>query len=116
HCAKPTQVPESISAEFAKLERGVLGEHLVPPWLEAVGCAACNHTGYSGRMGVYAIVPISPELHDMIIANTPVTEMRKLARRQGHRSMYQDGLIKAAKGLTTVEEVMRATNIDVDSE
>jgi general secretion pathway protein E len=50
----------------------------------------------------------------MIIANTPVTEMRKLARRQGHRSMYQDGLIKAAKGLTTVEEVMRATNIDAE--
>ena len=116
HCAKPTQVPESISAEFAKLARGFLGEHFVPTWMEAVGCAACNHTGYSGRMGVYEIVPISPELHDMIIANTPVTEMRKLARRQGHRSMYQDGLIKAAKGLTTVEEVMRATNIDADSE
>lgn len=109
HCAKPAQVPESISAEFAKL-----GRDFAPTWVDAVGCSACNHTGYSGRMGVYEIVPISPELHDMIIANTPVTEMRKLARKQGHRSMYQDGLIKAAKGLTTVEEVMRATNIDAE--
>lgn len=109
HCAKPGQVPESISAEFAKL-----GRDFEPKWVESVGCALCNNTGYSGRMGVYEIVPISTELHDMIIANTPVTEMRKLARRQGHRSMYQDGLIKAAKGLTTVEEVMRATNIDAE--
>lgn len=109
HCAKPAQVPESINAEFAGLKRD-----FTPNWVEAVGCAACNNTGYSGRMGVYEIVPISPELHDMIIANTPVTEMRKLARRQGHRSMYQDGLIKAARGQTTVEEVMRATNIDAD--
>jgi general secretion pathway protein E len=109
HCAKPVQVPESISAEFAGL-----GRDFAPKWMEAVGCPACNNTGYSGRMGVYEIVPISPELHDMIIANTPVTEMRKLARKQGHRSMYQDGLIKAAKGLTTVEEVMRATNIDAE--
>ena len=114
HCAKPAHVPESISAEFAKLGRNFLGNDFEPKWVDAVGCALCNHTGYSGRMGVYEIVPISTELHDMIIANTPVTEMRKLARRQGHRSMYQDGLIKAAKGLTTVEEVMRATNIDAE--
>jgi general secretion pathway protein E len=114
HCAKPAQVPDAINAEFAKLERGFLGENFAPNWVDSVGCAACNNTGYSGRMGVYEIVPISTELHDMIIANSPVTEMRKLARRQGHRSMYQDGLIKAAKGLTTVEEVMRATNIDAE--
>nr|WP_324257459.1 ATPase, T2SS/T4P/T4SS family [Cellvibrio fontiphilus] len=106
-CAKPAQVPDTINTEFARLGRG-----FSPHWVEAVGCPACNHTGYAGRMGVYEIVPISPELHDMIIANTPVTEMRKLARKQGHRSMYQDGLIKAARGITTVEEVMRATNID----
>ena len=109
HCSKPAQGPESISVEFAKL-----GCDFAPNWVDSVGCNLCNNTGYSGRMGVYEIVPISTELHDMIIANTPVTEMRKLARRQGHRSMYQDGLIKAAKGLTTVEEVMRATNIDAE--
>ena len=109
HCAKPGHVPDSIAEEFIRLKRD-----FSPKWVESVGCALCNNTGYSGRMGVYEIVPISTELHDMIIANTPVTEMRKLARRQGHRSMYQDGLIKAAKGLTTVEEVMRATNIDAE--
>jgi general secretion pathway protein E len=109
HCAKPGHVPDSIAEEFIRLKRD-----FSPKWVESVGCSLCNNTGYSGRMGVYEIVPISTELHDMIIANTPVTEMRKLARRQGHRSMYQDGLIKAAKGLTTVEEVMRATNIDAE--
>ena len=109
HCARPSVAPEKILAEFAALNTAI-----TPRWFEPVGCAACNNNGYSGRMGVYEIIPISAELHDMIIASAPVADMRKLTRRQGHRSMYQDGLIKAAKGLTSIEEVMRATNIDVE--
>lgn len=110
HCAKPSHVPESIATEFASLKTTIAA----PNWVEAVGCAACNNTGYSGRMGIYEIVPISGELHDMIVENVPVAEMRKLARSQGHRNMYQDGLIKAAKGLTTVEEVLRTTSMDIE--
>jgi general secretion pathway protein E len=110
HCAKPAaHIPDSIVAEFASLNSPV-----EPRWVESVGCAACNNTGYSGRMGIYEIVPISSELHDMIVENVPVAEMRKLARSQGHRNMYQDGLIKAAKGLTTVEEVLRTTSMDIE--
>ncbi|RZA06282.1 MAG: GspE/PulE family protein [Moraxellaceae bacterium] len=109
HCAKPTRVPDSIAAEFVSLNRTI-----TPNWVEAVGCALCNNTGYSGRMGIYEIVPISGELHDMIVENVPVAEMRKLARSQGHRNMYQDGLIKAARGLTTVEEVLRTTSMDIE--
>ncbi len=110
HCAKPAaHIPDSIVAEFASLNSPV-----EPRWVEAVGCAVCNNTGYSGRMGIYEIVPISSELHDMIVENVPVAEMRKLARSQGHRNMYQDGLIKAAKGLTTVEEVLRTTSMDIE--
>jgi len=111
HCAQPATVPDNVIAEFASLNRD-----FEPRWVEALGCSACNHTGYSGRMGIYEIVPISPELHDMIVANAPVAEMRKLARRQGHRTMYLDGLIKAAKGLTTVEEVLRTTSMDAVDE
>ena len=110
HCSKPAvHIPDSIVAEFASLHSPV-----EPRWVEAVGCALCNNTGYSGRMGIYEIVPISSELHDMIVENVPVAEMRKLARSQGHRNMYQDGLIKAAKGLTTVEEVLRTTSMDIE--
>ncbi len=109
HCAKPGHVPESIAAEFASLKTSI-----TPNWVESVGCSICNNTGYSGRMGIYEIVPISSELHDMIVENVPVAEMRKLARSQGHRNMYQDGLIKAAKGLTTVEEVLRTTSMDIE--
>lgn len=109
HCTKPTHIPESIALEFASLKAPV-----EPRWVEAVGCTLCNNTGYSGRMGIYEIVPISSELHDMIVENVPVAEMRKLARSQGHRNMYQDGLIKAAKGLTTVEEVLRTTSMDIE--
>ena len=109
HCARPAAMPASVDTEFAALK-----QTFAPHWVEAVGCAACNHTGYSGRMGIYEIVPISGELHDMIVDNVPVAEMRKLARSQGHRNMYQDGLIKAAKGLTTVEEVLRTTSMDIE--
>lgn len=107
HCAKSVAMPAAIAAELASMKVPHEGK-----WVEAVGCPACNHSGYSGRMGIYEIVPVSPELHDMIVDNVPVAEMRKLARKQGHRSMYQDGLIKAACGKTTLEEVLRATTMD----
>ncbi len=47
-----------------------------------------------------------------MVANATAAEMKKWARKKGYRSLYQDGLIKAAKGLTTLEEVLRVTRVD----
>ncbi len=52
-------------------------------------------------------MPVSTLMRDLIVARAPMGEIRKLAAEEGHRTLYQDGLIKAARGETTVEEVIR---------
>jgi general secretion pathway protein E len=108
-CAIATTVPDEIQSEVERLVAGI-----EPRWVKAVGCSACGGMGYKGRMGIYEIVPMSQELHDLVVANVPVSQMRALARKQGHRSLYQDGLLKAARGLTTLEEVLRVSNLDAE--
>ena len=78
-------------------------------WVRVGGCDACRHTGYSGRLGIYELVPISGELRERIVAGAKPGELKKLALQQGHRTLLQDGLIKASHGHTTLEEVTRLT-------
>ena len=80
-----------------------------PRWMEAVGCANCLNTGYRGRLGIYEMVPVSEAMQHLIVSGASVNDMKKLAREEGHRFLRDDGLLKAWKGLTTVEEVLRVT-------
>lgn len=74
------------------------------------GCDECNNTGYSGRIGIYEIFIVDKEI-EKTIQKEEVAEykMEELAMAQGMINMAQDGLLKAADGLTTPEEVFRVT-------
>jgi len=74
---------------------------------EAVGCEACAGTGYYGRLALYEVVPVDHELRRFILEERGEDEMRTLARKKGHLSLFQDGLRKTAQGLTTFAEVLR---------
>ena len=104
-CARPVVPPPRIREQLALLAPERVGDRFV----EAPGCDACRHTGYSGRTGIYELVPVSGELQDLIVAGARPGNLRKLALGQGHRTLMQDGLIKASRGLTTLEEVTRLT-------
>lgn len=72
------------------------------------GCAACNNTGYKGRVGAYEIIIRDGELEQSILKGVlSEYEMRDIAQKQGMVTMAQDGLLKAIEGLTTVDEVKR---------
>ena len=74
------------------------------------GCPVCGNTGYKGRIGIYEILSISKKIQDMINARTPAVKIEEYAvKEEGMLLMRQDGMIKALKGLTTVEEVVRVT-------
>jgi len=75
------------------------------------GCDQCNGTGYSGRQGLYEVMPITPEIREQILDRASTTEIRKLAIKQGMLTLREDGMIKVAKGVTTVEEVLRETAV-----
>ena len=73
------------------------------------GCAACNGTGYRGRMGIFEIFLVHDGIRSMIYGNVTSARLREQARRDGMRTMREDGIRKVLAGLTTIEEVVSAT-------
>jgi len=76
---------------------------------KAVGCPECNNRGYFGRIALFEVIVMSDELRDMAYREVPTTEIRKVARKYGMRTLREDGWMKVVRGITTVEEVRRET-------
>jgi type IV pilus assembly protein PilB len=76
------------------------------------GCTSCNNTGYSGRQGLYEVMPVSPALRKMILDRASVEQVKRQAMAEGMLSLRQDALAKLKAGATTVEEVLRETATD----
>lgn len=71
------------------------------------GCEACHFTGYQGRLGIFELLRISPEIQDLIVGRSGKNDIRNTARRQGLRSLFEDGLAKVKEGITTLDELLR---------
>ncbi len=76
------------------------------------GCDACNHTGYRGRVGIYEVLGNSTEVQKLIVANATSETIQEAAINDGMVTMQLDGFIKALRGQTSVEEVLRVTSVD----
>ncbi len=79
---------------------------------KAVGCRECRDRGYSGRLGLFEVLPISEEVRDLTLTNPSGSQLRRLALDQGMFSLRQDGWRKIVDGLTTVDEIARLTPED----
>jgi general secretion pathway protein E len=112
-CAQPDEPSPALvdrwQALAARLPAGPLRDGSAR-WSRAVGCAACQGTGYRGRVGVYELAPISPEMQQQIVGNSDAAALRRLADAAGRRSLVEDGLIKARQGATTYDEVLRGAS------
>jgi len=73
------------------------------------GCEECNHTGYKGRIGIYEALANTIPIQKMIVSNATSNQIQDQAISEGMTTMQTDGLIKALRGDTTVEEVLRVT-------
>jgi type IV pilus assembly protein PilB len=73
------------------------------------GCDACNHNGYKGRIGIYEALGNSEEIQAMIVSNATSDKIQQQATAEGMITMQMDGFIKALRGLTAVEEILRVT-------
>lgn len=74
------------------------------------GCDACGHTGYRGRMGIYEVLDNSSDIQKLIVGNATSEVLQQQAIKDGMITMQLDGFIKALRGQTSVEEVMRVTS------
>ncbi|HEV7952293.1 MAG TPA: GspE/PulE family protein [Candidatus Saccharimonadales bacterium] len=73
------------------------------------GCDDCSHTGYRGRIGIYEVLGNTVPIQKMIISNATSNQIQDIAISEGMVTMQTDGLIKALRGNTTIEEVLRVT-------
>ncbi len=71
------------------------------------GCQQCSNTGYRGRTGIFEIIEISKAIKDLILKNPSSDQIWQLAKKEGVISMFEDGIDKIKKGITTIEELIR---------
>jgi type IV pilus assembly protein PilB len=74
------------------------------------GCNTCSFTGLKGRLAIYEVMPVTPEIRELMVGNATTTELCKAARDQGMRTLREAGLAKVIEGVTTIEEVLRVTS------
>lgn len=77
------------------------------------GCAACQGSGFRGRLGIFEILVVSDAIRELIYAGASATRLRETAHAEGMQTMREDGVRKIIAGLTTVEEVASITVGDV---
>jgi type IV pilus assembly protein PilB len=103
NCKQTYDPPENIRRA---VERTV-GE--VDAFYHGVGCQKCRNTGFAGRIGIYELLVPTDEMREKFSDDVSLNEIRELARDAGMTSLRADGMGKVKAGITTVEEVFRAT-------
>jgi len=78
-------------------------------FMKGKGCAHCNKSGYRGRMGIYELMTMTSQIREMTFKGESTLNIRRMARKQGMRTLFEDGMVKALKGLTTIDEILRIT-------
>jgi type IV pilus assembly protein PilB len=85
-------------------------------FMKGKGCNHCNKKGYRGRQGIYELMIMTPQVREMAFKGESTQNVRKMARKQGMRTLFEDGIVKAIRGITTIDEVLRVTQRDVLAE
>ncbi len=106
NCKQAAEYPRD-----AMLKAGFVEEDFDGSWkpYRAVGCSNCTN-GYRGRLGLYQVMPITEAIQRIILALGTAMDIAEQAKKEGVRDLRQSGLIKVRGGITTLEEVLSATN------
>lgn len=88
------------------------GTHLDTTPFCAVGCDLCNGSGYTGRTGIYEVMPVSEAMQTLIVQGASAQDIEHQARREGVLSLRDSGTLKITQGVTSIEEILAATKTD----
>ena len=108
-CRTEIHPSEEQLAELGLTPQDVVGKH----FYQGAGCVTCNNTGYKGRTAIHEFLTVNEEIRNIILRNGSVSEMRDAACRNGMLTFRDAGLAKIFEGVTTIEEVVRETVLDV---
>ncbi len=104
-CKEPYKVPDQMRKYVERA--GVDPNQLV----HGAGCDACRKSGYVGRAGIFELLVIDDKFRDMIHEDCSVSNMRRAFHVSGRDSLFDDGMKKVRQGITTIEEVLRVTEM-----
>jgi general secretion pathway protein E len=104
---RPPQESTGLMEELQRLSAGEITLH------QGAGCESCHGTGYIGRTSIFEMLIIDDEIRDLILQRRGAHVLKEAALKKGMIGLRDDGLIKALKGITTVEEVFRVTQDSV---
>jgi type IV pilus assembly protein PilB len=125
---KDCQVPVEISDEtLESLKKLFHMDRLLPVFVKAglataktksikeikffhgQGCDKCSHSGYKGRVGIHEVLEVTPAIEQMIMQHKSSQELQDEAEKNGTILLWQDGFIKAARGITSLDEILRVS-------
>ena len=105
-CKRPVEVAEETLSNLGfsseRLAGGDFNFH------EAVGCDRCGGVGYRGRVGIYEMMVVGEQTKELVLKRGSAVEVRRVAEEEGMIPLRVDGMVKAARGLTTIEEILRS--------
>src|SRR6185503_491290 len=107
HCRVPAPVERNVREQMESLG----GKKLEGTFFRGTGCGECRGTGYRGRVGIFELLPVTPELRDLITQKVSNAVLKSVAQK-AMRTMHQDALQKAAAGVTSLEEILRVSSGD----
>jgi general secretion pathway protein E len=106
HCREPHQMDAAVAKEMGF---GRVSAEPQPVVYKAMGCKECSNTGFTGRMCIAEMMPLTEPIRRLIMQKANAGDLRRAALGEGMLPMYDDGLRKVIAGTTTIEEVLRAT-------
>jgi len=115
NCRKEVPIPKPVEEEMKRDLEGIPEEYFEGidkkqlKLYKGAGCEKCGQTGYTGRFGIFEVLPVTPEIQDLVSVKSSARKIYEEASKLGMISMKQDGLIKALRGETTMEEIIRVT-------
>ena len=109
-CAEPATPTDHELKQLGLLGEASRGAN----FMRGRGCSECSNTGHRGRMGIFEVFVVDDDVRKLIYDKVPASVLRTRAREMGMRTLREDGIRKVVAGLTTPEEVIRATVGDTD--
>ncbi|MCP4578715.1 MAG: Flp pilus assembly complex ATPase component [Deltaproteobacteria bacterium] len=101
------KAPDNLPPEQLEEIRPYIGNKKDVVFWKGKGCETCQHTGYSGRLGLFEMLTLTSSLKEVISSGLSSEKLKKAAQKEGFRVMSFDGIQKALQGLTTIDEVFR---------
>ena len=101
-----------IPTEFELNEMGMKTPPTGATFYKAVGCPSCSQSGYSGRTVIHELMMIDDHIKSLIVKSVDAGQIKKAAIERGMITLREDGIAKVLQGLTTIDELFRATHAE----